>query len=262
MPEQYRRYGIDVSHFQNPAAPAGVSWEELGKRSTFAIVRATYGSSPDKRAADHVHAARIEAFQVGLYHFFVASQSVEQQLDVFCSQAVRCGIGKGDILPALDVEDDGPRVVSPTMEPLLKRAADIMVSEFGGCLIYITQRDWHRLGKPAWVLDHPLWVAHYTNGPKPATPGNVAPAIWQYRVGPYAHGAPFVLKEASAPNALDHNIADRELPLCTSWPTAHDGTPHGADPDPDQSDIWAKRLAAIALEGLKDDGDDQATDVA
>lgn len=252
-----RRFGIDVSHFQDPAAPAGVTWSHLSEKSSFVMVRATYGAWPDPAAVAHVRAARVEAFQIGLYHFFCVKQAIHDQLDHLCAQANACGIGRGDILPALDVEDDGPNKVDPSWEPLLKEAADVLISEFGGVIIYITQAAWIALGRPQWMLEAPvfLWVAHYTNAPKPATPGNVVPAIWQNRVGLYNPGAPFVEKEALLPRAIDQDVADGPLPLATLTPAIRtDLPPIGPEP-PSQSDLWSYRLGALLDAHLDLQGD-------
>jgi hypothetical protein len=36
----------------------------------------------------------------------------------------------------------------------------------------------------------PLSVAHYTDAPTPATPGDLVPALWQFRVGPFDPAGP------------------------------------------------------------------------
>jgi hypothetical protein len=248
-----RLFGIDVSHFQSPAAPAGVPWKQLRLKSSFVIVRASYGAWADPNAVAHIRAARAEGFTVGLYHFFVSTQAIAAQLDVFCAQAVKCGVGNGDIVPALDLEDDGKNVLSKAMEPLARQACDTLSSEFGSAMPYITQAGWHALGAPAWLLELPLWVAHYTNAPKPATPGNVPAAIWQNRVGLYAPGAPFNVKEAYLPNALDQDVCDVALPLATMSPSHPSVLPPAGPPPPPHPELWQQRLDALtvaAAEGL------------
>lgn len=244
-----RLFGIDVSHYQDPAAPAGFTYKAMRAKSSFAIVRMTYGKSPDDRSLPHITNARKEAYQVGGYHFLVLSQPIEAQLDVFLAQMIRCGVGKGDIAPALDCEDDGKSVLTRAAEPLIHRACDILCSEFGTCLPYINQAGWIALGEPKWMLDLPLWIANYTNGPKPFLPA----AIWQNRVGPYAPGAPFVRKEAYVPNAIDQDVCDGDLPLATLDPSH----PRTVDPipasHPDQGELWQRRLDALttsAYQGL------------
>lgn len=240
-----RRFGIDVSHFQNPTAPAGVAWQEIAKQSTFVIVRFSYGAWPDPNAVQHVAHGRSEAMQVGGYHFLVIDQPVPHQLDVFCDQAIKCGVGAGDIVPALDIEDDGPRLITRAAEPIVRQACDRLIAEFGACATYITQRDWIRLGSPAWLLALAQWTANYTNAPKPLTPGNVVPAIWQNRVGLYAPGAPFVAKDAYLPNAIDQDVADGLLPLATRAPRAPGQLPAVGPAPPPHTEVWQRRLDAL-----------------
>jgi|GEM_PF-2376351 len=234
-----RIYGVDVSHFQNTSAPAGVSWSTIAQASKFAIVRATYGSSKDASAQAHIKNARAARLQVGLYHFFRSTQGVTEQLDAFCAQAITCGIGAGDIAPAIDVEDDLTAKLEPSWEPKLSQFCDGLLSEFGEVMIYITQRDFGRLGKPAWVLARPLWVAHYTHAAKPATPGDRPFAIWQRTVGPYNPGGP---GGAIKPMLLDQNVADGPLPLAKTNPS--DAVPPHEIPAPvTREELLAQRLA-------------------
>jgi lysozyme len=238
-----RSFGIDVSHFQNTTAPAGVSWPTIAQKSTFAIARATYGASKDSSAPAHIRNARAVGLQVGLYHFFRSTQGVAEQLDAFCAQALACKVGMGDIAPALDVEDDLTAKLDPSWEPKLGAFADGLLAEFGEAMIYITQRDWHRLGKPLWILDRPLWVAHYTQAPKPATPANKPCAIWQRTVGPYNPGGP---GGAIDPKVLDQNVADGPLPLAKMSPSQV-AAPDAPDAPTAQSELHEQRIAALDL---------------
>lgn len=243
--------GVDVSHYQSTKAPGGVPWSLLAQTCGFVIVRATYGTYRDPSAVEHVRAARTVGMQVGLYHFFRVGQPVTDQVAAFCGQALACGYRVGDIAPALDLEDD-PKVaeVSPSWDTAAHAMADGLAANFGDVLLYITQRDFGRMGKPAWVLERPLWTAHYTGAPKPATPGNKPCAIWQHRVGPYQADGP---GGAFAPMVLDQNRADGPLPLATRVAGASGSTPpRPAGPEPDHSadDLRAARLNAVAVGGL------------
>jgi len=249
-------YGIDVSHYQSTVAPGGVPWSLLRQSGCeFAMVRACYGTSRDERAVEHVRNARAVGMAVGLYHFFRISQPVTDQLAAFCAQALACGIRVGDIAPAVDIEDDGR--TGPKIDPSWSDAAEVftggLVANFGEALVYITQRDFGRLGKPAWVLDRPLWVAHYTGAAKPATPSGADWAIWQHRVGPWAmngQGGAYAAsgKPASEvngpPGPLDQSRA-RRLPWCTRVAGATGSTPpppSGPEPGYSHADLLAARL--------------------
>lgn len=179
-------YGIDLSHHQNPEA---VPWKEIGDSCQFVIARATYGATRDRQVLEHVRRARQVGCSVGLYHFFRISIPIADQLAAFLEIAQQANISDGDIIPTIDVEADPiPRmqVVDPSWDVKAKELRDHFVDQFGACMVYITAREWSQLGKPQWVKDSPLWVAHYTTAAAPATPGNTVPTIWQHRVGPFA----------------------------------------------------------------------------
>jgi hypothetical protein len=204
-------YGIDVSHHQ---APASLPWAKIAESSSFAICRGSYGTMRDRVTAEHVRLARAAGLKVGLYHFFRPSQSVGDQLAVFRAQLELAHIGVGDIVPAIDVElDPLPKAtpVTPAWQGSVLEFIDSMVSELGDCMVYITQREFNQLGAPAWLLTRPLWVAHYTGAPKPATPGNKAATIWQHRVGPYDPSGPGGYDKAHP--VLDQNRLLGTLPI-------------------------------------------------
>lgn len=206
------KYGIDVSHHQNPAS---LAWSKFAESSSFAIVRGSYGVMKDRVTAEHVKRARGVGLKVGLYHFFRPTQGVKDQLAVFRAQLDLAGIGPGDIIPTIDIEADplpSPGVhVSPAWQGSVLEFVDAMVAELGDCMVYITQREFGMLGAPAWLLSRPLWVAHYTGAAKPATPGNKQATIWQHRVAPYDPNGPGGYDSKSP--VLDQNRLLGELPL-------------------------------------------------
>jgi lysozyme len=207
-------YGVDVSHHQNPTA---LPWADMRAAGcSFCIVRLTYGTMLDRHAAEHVKRARAVGMRVGAYHFFRASLPVASQLDAFDRACFSSGYGEpGDIVPALDFEDDTEkRPILPEHAPLAERAYRGLELRFEAePLIYTTQRDWGRVGRPDWVLRAPLWVAHYSapSRKEPATPGGMAWAIWQHRVGRFVFDGPAGYYKDDAPQ-IDQNRA-LALPL-------------------------------------------------
>jgi lysozyme len=255
-----KRFGIDVSHHQNPAS---LPWARFAESSSFCIVRGSYGLMRDRVTVDHVKRARGAGLKVGLYHFFRPTQPVADQLAIFRSQLELAGIVTGDVVPALDVEADPlpkPGVhVSPDWQPGVRTMLEALVEQYGDALVYITQREFGMLGKPAWLLERPLWVAHYTAATKPATPANHPATIWQHRVGPYdPNGAGGYVKERPE---LDQNRLLGELPLVATRPaTLPDAPPSPAfnevvdDGLEDllasiQGDSWQRTQDAIGLGG-------------
>ncbi len=242
-------FGIDVSHHQNPAT---IPWDKIAHDSSFCIVRATYGAGlRDRHCAEHTRRARQVGMQVGLYHFFRPSQNVENQIIAFRKAAQAAGCAPGDIVPTIDVEADPiphNQPVTTEWEPGVKRMADALTVEFGApCMIYITQREFGMLGRPEWMLSHPLWVAHYTGAAKPATPNNAPWTIWQHRVGPYvANGAGGYDKKRPE---LDQNRANGPLPLAqrVPWgivPPITLPPSEYQDNDDDWDELCAKAMAA------------------
>lgn len=205
------QYGIDISHHQNPAK---LPWDSFKGKVDFVIVRAAYGKTPDIAAADHVRRARDIGAAVGLYSFYRPTQLRIDQQNVFFEQVYKlCQIG--DIAPTLDIEKDpypSPgQPVSTLWSPLCREYVQSIQRAFGNAIVYITQAEWKLLGSPDWVLQYPLWVAHYTSKAEPLTPGNVKPHIWQHRVAPFMHNGPGGLSKNTT-NNIDQNRGLKPLP--------------------------------------------------
>lgn len=196
--------GLDISHHQ---APAVVPWDALAASGSFLYIRASYGTTVDRRVREHFARAKEKGIRVGLYTFFRAEQAVTDQLDVFYDLAELVGYGPGDLAPAVDIEAYGKRPVEPWWSGPAHELTRLLVAQYNECVVYITQREWSMLGKPTWTKARPLWVAHYTSRPDPATPTGHPWSIWQYRVGPYDPNTENRRTDAKHPQALDHNMA-------------------------------------------------------
>lgn len=200
-------HGCDVSVYQ---APTLVDWHRLD----FGIVRATYGKSRDKRTVEHVSAIRAAGRTVGLYHFYRPDQPVAQQLEAFYDAAQDCSFGPGDLVPFVDAEDFPGHQIGPADVPALVELLGCLDADYGRAGLYLTQRDWGRLGKPD-ILDRPLWAAHYprygSTSPlaAPATPDNRQWRIWQCMVGPLGQS----IQKHDDPRAVDQNVATAPLPI-------------------------------------------------
>lgn len=185
-------YAIDVSHHQDPN---GLPWHLYRGAVDLVIARACYGSGfTDPTVGEHIARARDIGARVGIYHFFRPSQTWTEQARALEDAAYRCGYGSGDVVPAIDIEADPLQQhqdVGPEWEEPTRLLIDAVRSTFGECLVYITRADWHLLGRPSWVLERPIWVAHYTEYLNPAMPGgdvSIQPVLWQHRVGPLLRG--------------------------------------------------------------------------
>lgn len=179
------KFGVDVSHHQPPAS---LPWDKFATSADFVIARASYGTMRDAALVEHVKRTRGIGKKVGAYHFFRVSQPVQAQLDVLLAQLDLIKLGPGDIVPALDIELDPfptAQPVSKAWQEPVRQILSTLKDKFGNALVYITQREFHMLGSPEWLLSFPLWVANYTTAAKPATPGNRPFTIWQSFVGPF-----------------------------------------------------------------------------
>ncbi len=208
-------FGIDVSHFQAP-----LQVKAAAGRVSFVMARASFGAKlKDDRCAEHVQAARQIDAKVGLYHFFRPSHSVADQFRVFCEVSEAAGITEGDICPALDIErdpfDGAGRDVDPAWSDPARELTELLVERFGNCLAYITHREWVGMGSPGWILERPLWTAHYINAAAPSTPGGRQCTIWQHRVGKFDPDGPGGYFDHESPQ-IDQNRLYLPLPLIPS----------------------------------------------
>lgn len=223
--------GCDVSDYQSPTL---VDWT----KQDFGIVKATDGKRPMKRTLAHVAAIRaaddtstarpagvVYRFKpkspvLGLYHFLRADSSIQDQFQAFANVAIACKLGAGDLLPCIDIEDYPGFKLESDPRGHSERAREFAIfcrETFGGAILYIKAYDWMRLGKPGWMLEYPLWVAHYPK--EGSTQHLMAPAaiagrsyrIWQRMVGPLGQ----VLQKSDDPRAVDQNVATSPLPLIT-----------------------------------------------
>jgi len=251
-------YAIDVSHHQ---APSALDWTGMRRAGCdLCIVRLTYGTKLDERAAEHVKRARDAGFAIGAYAFARPTERAVDQFLAFCAAADRAGYGLGeDVIPALDIEDDtsaGP--IGPEHADFFGEFAQFFRNwKSRGCFAYITQRDWNRLDKPAWVLDMPLFVAHYAppSRPEPATPNGMPWCIWQHRVGPFQMLGPSgydrehpLLDQSRVRRLIFFNGADRVFAEPGDEELRRvEATPDAAELRQARTDAW---IRAVATEGL------------
>lgn len=181
-------YCIDVARHQDPAT---LPWNLYRGNVDAVIVRMTNGVTLDRRAIAHAAKTREIGAKLGAYSFFRSEQPIGDQFAALQVATDSCHLTASDIVPALDIEDDEPNgnLIAPAWSSKAEDLAGRIVEEWGDCLIYVTQRDFGRLGKPEWVLHRPLWCANYREG-KPATPAGMPCVMWQHRVGNFWPAGP------------------------------------------------------------------------
>jgi GH25 family lysozyme M1 (1,4-beta-N-acetylmuramidase) len=192
--------GIDVSRYQPPSQ---FDYDAAAQEHAFLIARAGFGVTSDVTFAEHIRRGREAGLQVGAYLFFKQHQDPEAQFMAFASQMAIAGLGPGDIVPALDLEyndsgKDGP-VDKARHNSAGRDLVELLARTYGECLAYMSPGHYRLLGEPAWVLEHPVWVAHYgVSKPEWRWSDWV---MWQDRVVP-----------GLGVEGLDFNVAHGELP--------------------------------------------------
>ena len=175
--------GIDVW-----AGNGQIDWRKVKDSGIdFVYVRAAYGTHPDKFAADYLNSARAAGLLCGVYHFLRTSEDYDKQIAVMVQQLARLEVGKGDLPPAVDVEDnphfDGPwdRANNTAYKGALQRWIAKVRSETGAApMLYTRAGFWQELDNPTGFDDCPLWVANY-GVKKPSLPeGWSNYTVWQY----------------------------------------------------------------------------------
>ena len=193
--------GIDISSHQPPER---FDWASMAEDLEFVIARACYGVKPDSAFVEHIAAARAAGLNVGGYIFFRQHQDADEQLDVFEEQLGLAGISSADIVPAVDLEAntfDGE--MDPREHNTGGRAiTEALASQYGAALIYLSPGHYLELGKPSWVLEHRIWVAHWGSVEEPSWPWGDWD-IWQVKA---------TFTHSGFPGPLDFNRA-RRLPV-------------------------------------------------
>jgi len=174
--------GIDVS-----SNNGHVDWASVAQAGfTFAYARATLGrESNDETFEAMRQGAKAHGLRFGAYHLpYPGNSSAQQQAQHFLSVAKP---QPGDLLPAIDIEnknppDTGEAKLSTSELVAWLRAWLAAVEESVGAkpVIYTNPSWWASRLQHADLTDHPLWLAHYTDG-QPTIPGPWnAFAIWQH----------------------------------------------------------------------------------
>lgn len=185
MSTEKQSVGIDISHHQ---PPDDFDWDVVEKQVDFVYARATYGVRSDAAFPDHVAECQERDIDVGAYHFFRQQQDPDAQFEAFVGELDRVEMGEGDLLPTIDLEWNDKYDGSVNKEwhntrgrKLIERVAE----RYGSCMVYLAPGFYQTLGEPAWLLEYPWWVAHYTSKPEPWVPWadklpNGTWSIWQH----------------------------------------------------------------------------------
>jgi lysozyme len=177
--------GIDVSHWQG-----SVDWTLVAAGGkTFAYLKASEGTDlVDTFYANNRTQARSLGLKVGAYHFArpdrLAGDAVAEA-DYFLAMAQPVA---GDLLPVLDLEVAGGLSPVELQEWVKSYLGRIYERTGARGVIYTSPTFWRNaMGDTTWFATNgyrTLWVAHWTSGPAPSTPGGnwggAGWTFWQY----------------------------------------------------------------------------------
>lgn len=152
---------IDISKWQ---MRQNLDWKKLPPEIEAVIIRATYGTTPDPRFAQHLESTVDAGRRVGAYHFVTYAEPGEQWKAF--QDTVKAGLygDAEDVLPVLDCEwlpgeskPKDPKAYVEVVDAMIWRCFE----RYGGVIIYTATGFWEQCGKPESWLDWPLWLAHY-----------------------------------------------------------------------------------------------------
>lgn len=134
------------------------------------------GREIDVYCVEHSKRAKAAGVSVGLYTFFHPSQPAERQIDLTIEAHDRCGLGVGDLAPALDVESitNGAQCTKAWVEPA-KEILEALTERYETAIRYHNVSDWYSLGRPTSLQQWDLWLADYT------PPADLPCLLWQQK---------------------------------------------------------------------------------
>ncbi len=172
--------GIDVSHYQ-----PNVDWESVKTSASFVFVKATDSTGVvDPRFTAHWSGAKKAGLPRGAYHFFHPKYDEDKQVANFTQHLKG---DPGELHPVVDVEefkDEYQAFKCEQLAKMLQRFSEGVEKELGRKpMIYTNHQTWQTsFCDHPYFMDHPLWLAQYTNHPKQPKlpPGWKRWLFWQY----------------------------------------------------------------------------------
>jgi lysozyme len=173
-------FGIDFADVDENQ----VDWPQVraGGR-TFVILRATYGTTPDRVFEAMWAQAKQAGMLRGAYHFLRPSQDVGAQVDAFL-EALE--LEPGDLPPVVDVEEDKSGAV-PTIEMVREWLSAVdtrLEAKLGHALhpmIYVRNGIWQQMGATPGLEIHPLWVVDWSHYDQPVCPATWGSGQWTFQ---------------------------------------------------------------------------------
>ncbi len=190
-----RTIGLDISTYQDsPYTSQHINFQKAAAAGAkFVIIRSSWSTIVDDDFAINWPNAKAAGLIRGAYHFYDYRYPAQQQADFFCNLVVN---DPADLPLAVDLEYYGPYGPLPAASALhsaLKTFFKVIEQKTGkqGMLYTNPSTLTYNLGTiPAWLLKHPLWIAHYISGNEPNCKPFPTWTFWQYtsKGDGYAYG--------------------------------------------------------------------------
>ena len=167
--------GIDISKYQGK-----INWKKVkaNRNIKFVYIKATEGASlVDKKYKSNLKGARDVGIPVGSYHFFTSHRSAEDQFANFKRNVPK---SKQDLLPMVDVEEDGVRGCSRAkLQKSLGEFMQLVKNEYGKYpLLYCPLDFYNKMLAPEFNKYY-IFIARYgKSAPRLHGPGKHN--LWQY----------------------------------------------------------------------------------
>jgi lysozyme len=187
--EDFMLEGIDISHWETVH-----DWQAVKMSGThFVYLKATQAErSVDRCFHKYRLACQTAGLAWGAYHFYDFRLAAGSQADHFITTVGQnCYDTHGMLPPVVDLESfsiwqDGERrpVELPARLPLLNALGNLLErlkGAYGKALLYTNPAMLKRLVPlPDWLVETPLWIAHYTTASEPCIGTFKRWMFWQY----------------------------------------------------------------------------------
>ena len=184
IPSNYSIYGIDVSRYQKDISWKDVSEMKVGNVAVgFAFIKATEGvDMTDESYRQNRAGAREAGIPMGVYHFFIASESGKAQAQHFIETV---DLRKGDLPPVLDVETMNGASIAD-LQQRMSDWLDAVEKKYKLLPIIYTNADFYKTFLAGRFDKYPFWIAHYLAKEKPRTDRSWL--FWQHNVNATVSG--------------------------------------------------------------------------
>lgn len=157
-----RLKGNDISRFQDDGTtPQHIDFYKMKSLSDFVIIRALFGTVPDRDFTRNFSGAKEAGLKVGIY-VFLTHENVLAQFDALMKLT---GGNFGDIVPTIDFEPYNYNGVMsvPSVSSLEVYSAQVQQVCNKYPMIYTGYYVWrdHGSTNAKWI-NYPLWIAAYT----------------------------------------------------------------------------------------------------